>query len=430
MSAADLSPARIELSNGLTVLHQRNPSSASVSISLSVAAGGVFDPTDKRGLSTLVARGLTRGTAWRSKVQIGEILDFRGAHLGGSATRHAAGIGAKSRAEDFEVLLELMSESARQPLFPDAEVEKLKGDRLTALREDADDPAIVVMDTFRELAYPSEHPYSWRLRGYEQSVEAITAADLREFHAAWYRPSAALLIVVGDVERGRALEAVEGCFGAWSSDAGVAGGYRAAQATMPDAPALSEIRRQVVAMPDKSQVDVALGHASIRRDDPRYYAAVLLNMILGRFAMGGRLGCSVREEQGMAYYTYSVLQAGLGPGPFLVRAGVQPEHVDPAVASIVAEIDRIRGASVDVEELDNAKAATVRSLPLTLESNEGVAAVLQQIELYGLGLDYLSRFAGLIDAVDREAVLEAARQLLHPEGYAVAIAGPYAAGED
>jgi len=152
-----------------------------------------------------------------------------------------------------------------------------------------------------------------------------------------------------------------------------------------------------------------------------------MNMVLGRFAMGGRLGRSVREEQGMAYYTYSAVDAGLGPGPFVVRAGVQAVHVEPAVKSILAEIERIRSEPVAEEELENAKLAMVRSLPRMLESNEGIAGFLHQVELFDLGADYLDRYAEAIGAIDSAAVTAAARDLLDPEHYALAIAGPYAA---
>ena len=179
-------------------------------------------------------------------------------------------------------------------------------------------------------------------------------------------------------------------------------------------------------MPDKAQVDIALGHASIRRTDERYYAASLMNTILGRFAMGGRLGRSVREEQGMAYYTYSAFGGGLGPGPFVVRAGVQPQHVEAAVEAVLAEIRRIRTEPVTADELDNAKAATIRALPRALESNEGAAGLLHEIEMFDLGLDYLEQLEGLIGGVDAEAVQEAARDLLCPDAYALSIAGPWA----
>lgn len=421
---AGLDPTRVQLDNGLVVMHQANRASPAVTVSLSVAAGACFEPAAQAGLATLMARGLTRGTELRDKSAVGEVLDFRGAHLGGSAGRHTAGLVAKSRAEDMPEIIALLGECARHPTFPEAEVAKLIGDRLTGLQEDLDDPGVVAMHALRELAYPHGHPYAARLRGTAATVETIGAEDLRAFHARYFGPSAALLVVSGNVDVDTALAAAHDAFDSWS-DPEPRGGYRQAQCTVADVEPLHEVHRRVDTMPDKAQVDIALGHASIRRSDERYFAAALMNTILGRFAMGGRLGRSVREEQGMAYYTYSAFAGGLGPGPFVVRAGVQPQHVEPAVGAVITEIRRIRAEPVDDEELDNAKAASIRALPRSLESNEGMAGLLHEIEMFDLGLDYPQRLEGYVNEVDVEAVHTAARELLCPDAHALAIAGPW-----
>jgi len=181
-------------------------------------------------------------------------------------------------------------------------------------------------------------------------------------------------------------------------------------------------------MANKAQADVVIDHPGLRRLDDDYYAAVVMNMILGSFAMGGRLGRSIREEKGMAYYAYSSLGAGVGPGPFVVRAGVHPDNVDAVVDCALEEIDRIRREPVSAQELDDARSAIVRSLPRTLETNEGVASALHSIEQYRLGLDYLDRFADLIEGVSVETVLAVAEKRLHPDRCAVAVAGPYPSG--
>ncbi len=448
------SPLRSRLDNGLTVLCQRNPASAAVSATLNVVAGatlevsasatgGLADSTDglstgsPLGLASLVARGTTRGTMRRSKQEIGELLDFVGADLAGDAGRHAAGIGVRGRPADFEPLLELLAEVAREPEFPQREISQIKGDRVTSLREAADDPAHVMDTAFRELIYPAEHPYATPARGTVESVDALGRDDFVAFHAAHYRPEASLLVIVGNVDEHSALEAAERGFGSWSSvaansvqapaEAGAATqtSYRTLQPEIPDAPELGAIRAVVRPMMNKTQAELALGHPGIRRNDPEYYGAALMNMILGRFAMGGRLGRIVREEKGMAYTTYSALRAGLGAGAFVVRAGVQPHHVEPALEAIVAEIHRMATQPVEPQELDDACSAIVRSLPRSLESNAGIAGLMRQIEVHDLGLDYLDRFPALMQAVTVDDVTRAARRVLRPNGYAVAVAGPY-----
>jgi zinc protease len=418
---SSFAPQRMVLDNGLTVVHQCNPASPAAIASLSIVAGAVLEPVEQGGLATLTAAALRRGTTSRSKRDIGEILDYRGAHLGCSASRHGTSLVAKMRAVDAADLLELMADCARNPVFPSEELEKLRGNRLTALREDLDDPDTMASRGFREILYPAGHPYASPVRGTVETIESLEVEELHAFHAAHYAPSAALLIVVGAMDWSETSALAQQHFGTWrGSDRG---GYRGAQDEIPDVPVSAAVERRLD-MPDKAQISLLMGHSGIRRADPRFYSAALMNSVLGRFAMGGRLGRVVREEQGMAYYTYSDFSAGLGAGPFSVRAGVQPQHLVAAIAAIREQIEAVRDNGVQAEELDDARAAAIGSLPRTLESNEGMAALLHQIELFDLGWDYPERYAEIMADVDLDSVNAAAGELLHPEALSLSAAGP------
>jgi zinc protease len=152
--------------------------------------------------------------------------------------------------------------------------------------------------------------------------------------------------------------------------------------------------------------------------------ASLMNTILGVFGMMGRIGQSVREEQGLAYYAYSRLNGGLGPSPWLASAGVAPENVDQAVESIRAEIGRIQNELVDVEELADCQAFRTGSLPVSLETNSGLASLITDMELYDLGLDYLQRFSDMIREITPERIQAAAQKYLSTTQLAIAVAGP------
>ncbi len=427
-------PTRFVLPNGLTVLHQENAESAAVTMSMRFAAGAAFESPASQGLAGFCAAMLKRGTEKRSKAQIGEHLDVTGALMSAGASRHTASIGAKARAADFESTLELLRECATSPSFPAPEVEKLRGDILTAIREDRDDTGQIANDLLRAAIYPPEHSYSWRLLGTEETIQAVDRQALVRFHRTHFGPGGAVLVVVGGADNDRARDAVEATFADWTAETGAqgpdGGGLPAALPNIPDAPGPDERTRSVQTMANKAQADVAIGHPGLRRLDDDYYAAVVMNMILGSFAMGGRLGRSIREEKGMAYYAYSSLGAGVGPGPFVVRAGVHPDNVDAAVDCALEEIGKIRREPVSDQELDDARSAIVRSLPRNLETNEGMASALHSIEQYRLGLDYLDRFAGLIDAISAEQVLAVAEKRLHPDRCAVAVAGPYPSAGD
>lgn len=427
-------PSRIVLDNGVTLMQQENPASPAVSISVRLAAGSAFESAETAGLAAFCAAMLKRGTGRRSKEEIGETLDFTGALLAGAATWHTAGVGAKSRAADFAEILELVAECVMMPSFPVPEVEKLRGDIITAIQEDRDDTRQVCMDRLRAAIYPDDHPYAWRLSGTEETIRRLTRDELDAFHRKHFGPGGAVVVVVGAVEAGCVEEAVAGTFGGWTADTGAqgpdGGGLPASLPNVPEAPLLGQVERVVETMPSKSQADVAIGHRAFRRKDDDYYAAVVMNMILGQFAMGGRLGRNIREEQGLAYAAHSSFGATVGPGPFVVRVGVHPNNVDVAIDSVFEEIEKIRSDPVGEEELANAKSAIVRSLPRTLETNAGMASVMLVMEQYQLGLDYLERYPDLIGAIDVDRVQDVAARRLHPDRCGVAIAGPYPVEEN
>ena len=188
----------------------------------------------------------------------------------------------------------------------------------------------------------------------------------------------------------------------------------------------AERRVRVIPMMNKAQTDIAYGFTSVRRSDPGYYAYWLMNNILGQYAIGGRLGDSIRERQGMAYYVFSALDANVIPGPLTIRAGVSPANVERAVASIDEELATLaRGGSDATPRCTESKQYLIGSMPRTLETNLGIATFLQTEEFFGLGLDYDLRVPELLQAVTRDDVHEAARRTLVPSNATVVIAGPY-----
>jgi zinc protease len=167
-----------------------------------------------------------------------------------------------------------------------------------------------------------------------------------------------------------------------------------------------------------------LGWPALARRDPDFMKAYLANTVLGIFGMMGRLGDSVRDEQGLAYYVYSRLEAGLGVGPWVAIAGVNPANVERTIDGILHEVGRLRDERVPEEELADSQAYLTGSMPLRLETNEGISATLLEMERHGLGLDYLQRYEGLVRAVTSEDMQEMARTYLDPKVYVLAVAGP------
>jgi zinc protease len=412
-----LAPSREQLHNGAVLIAKESRTMPAVTIHAAFEAGIVFDPPTQPGVAHLVSRMLDRGTATRSAEQIADELDNRGVSLGLNLNRHVISIVCNCLAEDFETILALVGDVAMRPTFPDEELTTRRAEAVTMIRQDEDSPANVAMEGLMRLLYPG-HPYGTRPRGSVESVEQITRSNLLEFHSERFAPGTLSLVMVGDVEAARAIAAATRVFGDWKKPV-------PPPVTLAPVERPRERQRAVMPMMNKSQADIAYGFITILRSDPAYHAYNLMNNIFGQYSLGGRLGDSIRERQGMAYYCFSALDANVVPGPLTIRAGVNPANVDRAVASI----DEVaRGMAADGptdKELTESKQFLIGSMPRTLETNMGIANFLQTAEFFKLGLDYDLRLPGLLQAVTRDAVHDAARRVLDPSLATVSIAGPY-----
>jgi zinc protease len=413
-----LAPSREQLQNGAVLIAKESRTMPAVTIHASFEAGIVFDPPPRPGVAHLVSRMLDRGTSTRSAEQIADELDNRGVSLGLNINRHVISIVCTCLAEDFETILALVGDVAMNPTFPEEELATRRAEAVTMIRQDEDSPANMAMEGLMRLLYPG-HPYGTRPRGSVESVEQISRSALLEFHSERFAPGTLSLVMVGDVEPAHAIAAASRVFGDWKKPT-------PPPVTLPPAERPAERQRVVMPMMNKSQADIAYGFVTILRSDPAYHAYNLMNNIFGQYSLGGRLGDSIRERQGMAYYCFSALDANVVRGPLTVRAGVNPANVDRAVASID---DVARGMAVEgptEKELTESKQFLIGSMPRTLETNLGIANFLQTAEFFKLGLDYDLRLPGLLQAVTRDGVHEAAQRVLDPMRAMIAIAGPYA----
>ena len=417
-AARGLAPSRHVLANGLTVLSKHTPVTPAVTINASIRAGAVFDPPDRSGLAHFLSKTIDRGTTTRSADQIAEELDSRGVSLTTAVTRQVLSLTCTCLAEDFETVLARLADIIRHPTFPNAEVESRRSEVITLIRQDEDNPAAVAVDGLMDALYGDAHPYGRKLRGTVDTVERIDSAALRAFHHAHVTPGTLSLAIVGDVAPQRAVDAAGAAFLDWA-----AAPASAIDIPFPAAPGARRVR--VISMMNKAQADIAYGFTAIARNDPAYYAYWLMNHIMGQYSMGGRLGDSIRERQGMAYYVYSSLDANVVPGPLMVRAGVSAANIARTVASIDAELTSLANDGPTEQELVESKQYLIGSLPRTLETNASIAAFLQTAEFFGLGLDYDVRVPGLLQAVTRDEVHEAARRAVDPSKATVVVAGPY-----
>jgi zinc protease len=416
--AARLSPFRAVLDNGVVVVGKETRKTPAVTINLAVRAGSVDDPPEAPGAGYLLSRVIDRGTARRSAADIAEALETRGISLAITINRHLLSIVCTCLADDFESVVGILGEILIEPSIPDAELATRRGEVITALAQDDDSPYVKALEALMAYLYGSDHPYGRKSKGTVESIGALTRERLLALHRDRFVPGAVSAVVVGDVSPAKLLEVSSRVFGGWR-------GPQPAALPLAAPAAQTGRRRLVLPMMNKTQVDIAYGFTTIRRNDPTYYACSLMNNILGQYAMGGRLGDSIRERQGMAYYVSTAFDASLIEGPLMVRAGVSPANVDRAIASIDEELDRIRREGVTARELAESRQYLIGSMPRALETNAGIAGFLQNVEFFGLGLDYDVRLSEFLSMVTLDDVWQAARRFLDPGRATVVIAGPY-----
>ena len=417
-----LNPKRVTLDNGVTVIAKSNHTTTAVSLVVGIRHGAYADPPDRDGTAALCARVLDRGTMKRSADAIADDLDGRGASLSVAAGRHQMAIAATCLSDDFASVLALAADVARHPRFADAEIETRRDNLITSIRQEEDNPASMAADAFAKALYGT-HPYARKVRGTVASLELIRRQDLVRFHQKGFEPSAITVVVVGDVEEDAAIAAITKQFGDWAAAAKPG----SEKPVLKVADAVAPAQRNLVSVPmmNKAQADVVYGFVGIRRSDPDYTAYSVMNNALGQYAIGGRLGDSIRERQGMAYYVMSALDASFGPGPFSIRAGVSAANVEKTIASIDEELKAIISAGFTPKEIEESKSYMIGAIPRQLETNAAIASFLLTVDTFNLGLDYDERLPGLIGAITKESADAAARKLLDPSRATIAVAGPW-----
>ena len=413
-----LAPARSVLPNGVVLLGKSTGGTPAVTINIAIRAGSVCDPADAPGAMHLLSKVIDRGTATRSADDIAEALDSRGISLSVTVTRHLFSLICTCLADDFADVVALLADLIQTPTLPDVELATRKGEVVTNLRQDEDNPGARATETLMECLYPPPHPYGRRSKGTIPVVEGLTRERLAVLHAARFAPCETSVVVVGDVDPAHAEAVVARAFGDWSARNPPA--IPGSPVTAPGA------RRQVVIpMMNKAQADIAYGFTTLTRRDPRFYACWLMNHAFGQYSMSGRLGDRIRERQGMAYYVYSALDANIMEGPLSIRAGVSAANIERAVASIDEEVSKLANGGLTQKELDDSRRFLIYAMPRALETNAGIASFLQSEEFFGLGLDYDVRLPDHLRAVTLDAANAAARRLLDAARATIVVAGPY-----
>jgi zinc protease len=407
---------RTELPNGIVILSRSNFNSPSVVISGYIQAGSIFDPEEKLGLADFVATALMRGTEKHSFFEIFNELESVGASLGFRASTHSVGFSGRSLVEDLSLVLGLLGEALRRPVFPDEYVERLRSQLLTSLSIRGQDTSEMASLTFDQILFDG-HPYSLPTDGWPETIKMISRDDMVNFHRRTFGPVGMVISIVGAVKPDQVIGLVADILGDWQNP-GQVGPFE-----LPALQSLKETTSRHYEIAGKSQNDIVIGTLGPMRKSEDFLPASLGNSILGQFGLMGRIGDVVRERSGLAYYAYSSLSAGIGPGSWEVSAGVNPSNVEKAQNLIVDELKRFVDQGISSEELSDSQANFIGRLPLSLESNAGVANAMLNIERYDLELDYYRSYPEKVREITPDNVVATARKFIDPDRLAIATSG-------
>jgi zinc protease len=378
--------------------------------------GGSSADGEMRGVARFTAEMLTRGSGGRTLDEIAEELDGLGASISAGVGRENLDIVSTCMREDADRVVAMLATTLLSPDFPPDQLQVVRGQILSGLRQARNDSRAEAEHVMRGLLYPEGHPYRDRVSGTEESVSVIHREDLVSFHSRAIRPSAAIIAVSGSMSHTGAVELAERHFSVWNGDT--------PPLTVSDPPAITEAVREDRELPGKSQADIAVGSLALSRSSPDYDALNVANLILGRLGLMGRLGESVRERQGMAYYAYSTLEVGIGAGQWSARAGISPANIDRAIDTILSEVRTFLADGPTEDEFSDAMGYLTGSLPLGMETAGAISALIADIAFFNLGNDYLRRYRNRVLSLTPELLTETMRRYVDTDRLAIAVVRP------
>jgi zinc protease len=413
---------RRTLENGARLFVLENHFNPTFAVSGSLNAGPLYAPPGRRLVAGMTAGELPKGTAHRTKLEIAEELESRGASLSISANSSdpvGVDIGAGALSRDLDVLLDVLTEVLVSPVFPEEELEKERMRLAGVIREQQDQTSVRAYEAAMRRIYPVGHPFH-RRRAEERIalVESLSRGELEAFYEDRYGAGSLLLVVVGDVDSEEVLDGLERRLGTWRRGP-------AAPVVRPE-PVAPAPGAETVRMFDKASADVVLAQpSSLERRDPDYLACVLANSALGQSSLTSRLGVRVRDTEGLTYGIHSGFSASHLAGPYAVSLTVKPESRDAAVAATLEEIDRFRQSGITPKELADEKSSHAGRFQVDLASNGGIAHALDAAVYYGLGIPYLDEFPALVAAVTKDQADAAFASRVDPEKFTIVSAGSF-----
>jgi predicted Zn-dependent peptidase len=398
------------LPNGLRVLAAHRPGVPMVELRLRVPFAG--HAPEHPAVAELLSSTLLTGTASRDRVGIDDELAAVGADLGVNVDPERLQIGGSGLADGLPDLLAVLADVLATATHPDGEVARERDRLVERISVARAQPRTIAREALQRKRF-GDHPITREMPTGEE-VTAVTVEQVRALHAAALVPGGSILVVVGDIEPAAAIAQVEKAVTGWTSD------VPARELSPPPAIAPSDL--QLVHRAGSVQSQLRLSAPALRRDDPRYAALQLANLVFGGY-FSSRWMENVREDKGYTYGAHSGIEFVPGGAVLGVETDVASDVTAAALLETRYELGRLIAVPPTAAEVDAARAYAVGSLLISLDNQGGLASTLSALAADGLGIDWLRAHPGRLESVTAEQVAEAALEFFAPTAFTGVIVG-------
>lgn len=408
---------RVQIGNGLEVMYVHDPALPRIHLELVLKSGSVSDPRGQEGVSQLMAALLESGTSHRSTNQIAEDLGMIGASFESSVSLDFARFSTSSLSMNRDRLLEIFVDLLLNPQFKNEEVQRVKSEQILAIKRTQDQPSSWAK-VLTDKEFYQGHVYARPVRGEELSVSRLGRTEIQAHYNRMMRPKNAILVVSGQISESFKSQ-VEIAFAGWSDSQQDAPEVLVDTGTIP-----TRTNKQIVYFdrPEAQQVDIRVIQLGVTRNDKRFLALRLANMVLGG-SFASRLNQRVRDDLGLTYGIYSNLDARKLPGIFDVSAATRPDKAAELIDETLKLIKDFADKGITESELAAAKSVLIGQFPLSIEVVENHGFNMALLDVYGVPQTYLTKFVNNVNAITLTQVNQAIKELVKPETVLITVQG-------
>ena len=398
---------------GITAWLVENDTIPLIAMKFSFEGGAATDPDDKAGLAYFLSGMLDEGAGDLDSQAFQQRLADQSIRMSFNAQRDHFQGSLETLSENREEAFDLLELAITEPRFDAEPLERVRRQILIQLRQDQEDPEDIASQAWMRTMF-GDHPYGRPVKGSPETMTTLAADDLEDLRQRLFARERLHIAVVGDIDAETLERLLDETFGGLD-----------AVAELPEVPDATPVEESLVEVVERNipQSVIRFGHKGIKRDDPEFIPAFMVNSILGGGGFGSRLMQEVREDRGLVYSVFSSLQPMEHGGILYGGAATMNERAAETIEVVRQQLARMAEEGPTQEELEEAKTYLTGSYPLGFDSNTSIASRLLAIQQDDLGIDYVNRRNDLIEAVTPEDAKRVARRIIDPDQLVVTVVG-------